>query len=176
MPEMTDLDVISFLDRMESLEIKIWVVGGWGVDALLGVQTRPHDDLDIVIQSKDMKKARKVLVDIGYYDIPRPDTSDWNFVMGDGSGHEIDFHVVVFDIKGNGLYGAEGKDVIYPPAGSLYDDGMINGHKVSCLTSEFTVEDHVGYHLRDKDFQDVKLLCEKFAIALPEEYRINADF
>lgn len=168
---MTAVDVVNFLDRMENLGIKIWVVGGWGVDALLGVQTRPHDDLDIVIQRKDMAQARKFLENIGYNDVPRPDTSYWNFVLGNGSGHEIDFHVVIFDSKGNGLYGVGGKEIIFPPAGCLYDDGTINGHKVSCLTPEFTVKDHVGYHLRDKDYQDVKLLCKKFGISIPEEYR-----
>ena len=172
---MTAVDVVNFLDRMENLGIKIWVVGGWGVDALLGVQTRPHDDLDIVIQRQDTEKACKFLEDNGYNNVPRPDTSDWNFVMGDGSGREIDFHVIVFDSNGNGLYGAEGKEIIFPPAGCLCDDGMINGHKVSCLTPEFTVKDHIGYHLRDKDYQDIKLLCEKFGIALPEEYSIDGD-
>ena len=175
MPEMSAVDVVNFLDRIENLGVKVWVVGGWGVDALLGIQTRQHDDLDIVIQRKDMEKAREFLEGNGFINVPRPDTSDWNFVMGDGSGREIDFHVIVFDSNGNGLYEVEGKEVIFPPAGSLYDDGVINGHKVSCLIPEFTVKDHIGYHLRNKDFLDIKLLCEKFRIALPDEYRINGN-
>lgn len=32
--------------------MRVWLDGGWGVDALLGRQTRPHDDMDIVIEQK----------------------------------------------------------------------------------------------------------------------------
>ena len=35
---------------LENRKIKIWVDGGWCVDAHLGQQTRPHEDLDIAIQ------------------------------------------------------------------------------------------------------------------------------
>jgi lincosamide nucleotidyltransferase A/C/D/E len=36
------------------LGINIWIDGGWGVDALLGAQTRPHKDLDIAIEERDV--------------------------------------------------------------------------------------------------------------------------
>jgi hypothetical protein len=32
-------------------------------------------------------------------------------------------------------------------------------------------KDHIGFKSREKDFQDVSALCEKFGIAVPEEYR-----
>jgi len=173
MREVSADDVIKFLGRMEYLDIKVWIVGGWGVDALLGTQSRAHDDLDIVIQRKDTAVACRVLEENGFTNIPRPDTSAWNFVMGDNLGREIDFHVVMFDENGDGLYGAPGKEVVFPPAGSLYDEGEIARHKVSCLTPEFTVKDHTGYKLREKDYHDVGLLCRKFNLAIPEEYRDN---
>ncbi len=176
MPEMSADDVIEYLEQMENLGIKVWVVGGWGVDALLGTQSRVHEDLDIVIQRKDTSAACRVLEENGFANVPRPDTSTWNFVMGDNLGHEVDFHVVMFDEKNNGLYGAPGKEIIFPPAGSLYDSGEIKGHQVSCLTPEFTVKDHTGYKLRQKDFRDVSLLCQKYHLALPEDYRVNSDF
>jgi lincosamide nucleotidyltransferase A/C/D/E len=63
MPEkfMTSIDVIDFYTKLENLGIEIWVDGGWGVDALLGEQTRPHQDLDIAIQQKDVQKLRELL-------------------------------------------------------------------------------------------------------------------
>jgi lincosamide nucleotidyltransferase A/C/D/E len=33
--------------------VKAYVGGGWGVDALLGEQTRPHRDLDISFDAND---------------------------------------------------------------------------------------------------------------------------
>jgi lincosamide nucleotidyltransferase A/C/D/E len=171
MPGMTAANVIEFLAKMETLGIQIWIIGGWGVDALLGEQTRPHDDLDIVIQWKDVERACEYLEGRSFRNVPRPDTSTWNFVLGDSLGHEIDFHVIVFDEEGNGIYGPTERGVIYPPAGSLWDDGSIMGHRVRCISPEQMVKDHIGYKVRERDFQDVSALCEKFGIAIPEEYR-----
>ena len=53
-------DIIDLYNKLENLNIKIWVDGGWGVDALLGKQTRIHKDLDIAIQQKDIPAFRKL--------------------------------------------------------------------------------------------------------------------
>ena len=49
---MTSNDVIDLYTNLETLGIKVWVDGGWGVDALLGKQTRFHEDLDIAVEAK----------------------------------------------------------------------------------------------------------------------------
>jgi len=49
---MIAADVIGLYTELQNLSIKIWVDGGWGVDALLGEQPRPHGDLDIAIQQE----------------------------------------------------------------------------------------------------------------------------
>ena len=46
---MTVIKVHWFLDLFDELGIEVWIDGGWGVDALLGECTRPHQDLDIII-------------------------------------------------------------------------------------------------------------------------------
>jgi lincosamide nucleotidyltransferase A/C/D/E len=43
---MTSADVTEFYIDSNALGIEIWIEGGWGVDALLGEQTRPVADLD----------------------------------------------------------------------------------------------------------------------------------
>lgn len=44
------LDLLAdFADR----DISVWLDGGWAVDALLGTQTRLHDDLDLVARRQD---------------------------------------------------------------------------------------------------------------------------
>lgn len=167
---MTPEDVIDFYTKMEHLGVEIWIDGGWGVDALLGEQTRVHGDLDMVIQQKDVPKALELLKKQGYGDVPRPDTSPWNFVMGDDEGHEIDFHVIVFDDEGNGICGPVEKGAIFP-AGSLSGTGTIGGHTVRCITPEHMVRFHTGYEPRENDFKDVHALCKRFGIDLPEGYR-----
>ena len=107
MPEtcMTSIDVIDLYTTLANLGIEMWVDGGWGVDALLGEQTRPHKDLDIAIQQQDVSKLRALPEAQGYKEIKLEEAKPWNFVLGDAKNHEIDVHAIVFDDKGNGLYG-----------------------------------------------------------------------
>jgi lincosamide nucleotidyltransferase A/C/D/E len=63
---MTAADVTELLDRLRDEDIDVWIDGGWGVDALLGEQTRLHEDLDIVVQTKYVSKLRNLLEARGY--------------------------------------------------------------------------------------------------------------
>ena len=38
-------------------------MGGWGVDALLGRQTRPHHDLDVLVSVDDLGRLRDLLAE-----------------------------------------------------------------------------------------------------------------
>ena len=62
---MSSDDVAQVLDRLAACGIEAWVDGGWGVDALLGKQTRPHADLDLVIARRDCGAARTALAGLG---------------------------------------------------------------------------------------------------------------
>ena len=166
---MSATDVIDLYIQLNNLGIKIWLDGGWGVDALLGKQTRLHEDVDIVIQQKDVPKLRKLLEEQGFKDIERDDTSAWNFVLGDSKGHLIDVHVITFDAEGNGLYGPVEKGVMYPAA-SLTGNGKVNGRPVRCILAEHMVKFHTGYKLKESDYKDVSALCERFGIKYPKEY------
>lgn len=166
---MIAADVISLYTELETLGITIWIDGGWGVDALLGEQTRPHQDLDITVQQKDVPKLRRLLQGRGYKDIKLQEARPWNFVLGDENGREIDLHIIVIDDRGNGRYGPAEKGETYPAA-SLTGTGSINGRTVRCISPEWTVKFHSGYKLKEKDFRDVSALCKKFGIELPEAF------
>ena len=75
-PEMSAGDAVELLQLFAQHRIEVWVDGGWGVDALLGEQTRPHGDLDIALQHADVPKLRALLEARGYRDVPRDDTRD----------------------------------------------------------------------------------------------------
>jgi lincosamide nucleotidyltransferase A/C/D/E len=169
-PEMTADDVCAFLDLMDSCGVRIWLDGGWAVDACLGSQTRPHDDLDIVIEQRDMPVSVAALEQRGYAPVPRPDTRAWNFVLGDDAGHQIDFHVIVFDEHGRGVYGPASNEESYP-AEALTGTGTVNGRTVVCITPEWLVRFHTGYEVDASDRADVSALCERFGIPVPGEYR-----
>jgi len=165
---MKSKDVINLIRLLEKNGISVWLDGGWGVDALLGKQTRKHEDVDIVLQEKDVPKLRNLLEEKGYKDVPRDDTRPSNFVLGDSNGNLVDVHAFKFDKNGNGIYGEKGVTYF---AESLQGKGKIEGQKVKCITAEYIVKFHTGYTPNEKDIKDVKALCERFGIELPEEYR-----
>jgi len=143
---MTAADVISLYAELETLKIEVWVDGGWGVDALLGEQTRCHQDLDIVVQQQDVPRLRQLLEQQGYREIKVEEARPWNFVLGDGTGREIDLHVILLDAHGNGLYGPAVNGVMYPAA-SLTGTGSIKGRTVRCISPEWMVKFHSGYKI-----------------------------
>jgi lincosamide nucleotidyltransferase A/C/D/E len=162
-------DVTSLYELCWKNGITIWIDGGWGVDALLGHQSRKHTDVDIAIQEKDVSKLKELLQGKGYREIKLEMARPYNFVFGDEKEHEIDIHVIVLDANGNGIYGPAGNGEMYP-ADSLTGTGVIAGKAVRCISAEWMVKFHRGYELKEKDFRDVSALCEKFGIRLPEEY------
>lgn len=162
--------VLDLYNSLEKLGVTIWVDGGWGVDALLGKQTRAHKDLDIAIQQKDVTVFRELLENNGYKEVKPEIARPHNFVLADEAGNEVDVHVIVLDEQGNGIYGPPESGEMYP-ADSLTGIGVINGQKVKCISAEWTIKFHSGYELKDHDYQDVSALCERFLLALPEEYQ-----
>ena len=44
---MSGAEVLRVLDALDGAGIRTGITGGWGVDALLRRQTRPHTDLDL---------------------------------------------------------------------------------------------------------------------------------
>src|SRR5262245_61371124 len=109
----TARDVADLVRLLDAHGIEVWIDGGWGVDALLGEQTRPHGDLDIAVRDVDVPRLRDLLATRGYQERPRDDTTAWMFVLADPSGREIDIHAFALDADGNHAAG-----VAYP-AGSL---------------------------------------------------------
>jgi lincosamide nucleotidyltransferase A/C/D/E len=165
-----EADVAALYNALDTRGIAIWIDGGWGVDALLGKQTRPHADLDIVIQEKDLAALRSFLETDGFRDAPQPDTRAWNFVMVDVNGRKIDIHVVVLDSDGNGIYGPTQNGQSYPAA-ALQAHGVIAGARVRCTSPEFQMKSHSGFALRDSDYHDARALAEKFGLELPHDHR-----
>lgn len=155
-------DVIDLYQKLESRGVKTWIDGGWGVDALLGNQTRPHKDLDIAINQNDVLELLKFLEENGYKETRRD--NEHNVVFKDEQGREIDYHAFITDEKGKIIGG-----IAYPDE-SLTGTGTIEGQSVRCISPEYVVKFHSGYELKEKDFKDISAICDKFGMELPEEY------
>ena len=46
--------------------VRCWVMGGWGVDALLGRVTREHKDLDLLVLISDLPRYAQVVRGNGF--------------------------------------------------------------------------------------------------------------
>jgi lincosamide nucleotidyltransferase A/C/D/E len=163
-------DVASLYDELASAGIEIWIDGGWGVDALLGKETRPHSDLDIAIELKDVPRLRAHLAVSGYAEVERVDSSAWMFVLGDAAGRRVDVHAIEFNAAGEGVLGPAEHGHAYP-AGALSGKGVIAGREVRCVTAAAVVGFRSAFSPREVDHHDVGLLCERFGIALPDAFR-----
>ena len=169
---MTPNMVHWFLDLFDELSITVWIDGGWGVDALLGEQTRKHQDLDIIISRKDSAILTEALFARGFVDIPTDDRTDRNFVMGHQAHGTIDFHVVELTEDGGAVYRPREVDWIISEL-ELNAVGYIGEREVRCLSADYQVRSHTGYTLQDTDFADMRALQEKFGVALlPDQINV----
>jgi lincosamide nucleotidyltransferase A/C/D/E len=170
--EMTSSCLLELLHLLKDAEISVWLDGGWGVDALLETQTRPHNDVDIVVRVIDVPKLQAILAHRGF--AVREGSPPDSFVLADGSGLEVDVHAVAFDDEGNGVYRMQsGEDWIYPAEG-FRGRGVIGGTVVNCLSPRTQVLGHAyGYSPVEKDFQDMELLEQRFGVELPAQLRRN---
>jgi lincosamide nucleotidyltransferase A/C/D/E len=90
-------------------------------------------------------------------------------VLGDDAGREVDFHVIVLDADGNGIYGpADNGDRF--PAAALSGAGIVAGHPVRCISPEWLVRFHTGYAVDDDDWADVSALCRRFDLPVPPDF------
>jgi lincosamide nucleotidyltransferase A/C/D/E len=165
---MQPQDVLAVIDALDAAGIAVWIDGGWGIDALLGAQHRPHDDVDIVVPLARIADARRTLTPLGF--VMYVDELPTRCVLRDPSDRRIDCHPVTFDATGAATQRLpDGRDAIYPAAG-FTGHGVIDGRSVRCLTADVQVLHHLGYEPDDKDFHDIRLLCARFGLPLPEHY------
>lgn len=161
-------DVLEIVHRLEGVGVVVWLDGGWGVDALLGRQTRPHDDVDVVIAFDQASLAEEILRSAGY--VVTEDERPTRLVMCASQDRRVDFHPVTFDQQGDGLQRLpNGTDFHYPREGFL-GRGSVGGQALRCITAEAQVLCHLGYEPDEKDLHDMLHIREHFQLGLPPHY------
>lgn len=163
---MSGPEALELYSRLVAADIEFWVVGGWGVDALIGHQTRPHHDLDIFVNRTDLGHLLEVLPRLGFserliwkesvwIDVngePRPSA----FVHVDRAGHELDVHVI--DLPADGIPLIVG-DVPWVFTESDFEAvGVIAGGSVRCVSATMQLQMHIGYDLPAQHRTDVQRL------------------
>jgi lincosamide nucleotidyltransferase A/C/D/E len=163
-------EALRVLEALSSAGLGVWLDGGWGVDALLGQETRQHGDVDLVVELGAMPAVFEALGTLGY--AVHEDLAPVRVVLRSVDGRQADLHPVTFDQDGTGWQSgasADGSDCPYPPLG--FGTGRILGQPVPCLSPELQVEHHRGYAPREHDRADMANLAERFGLSLPDPYR-----
>lgn len=146
-------EVCAVLDWLDAVGITALVVGGWGVDALVGVQTRAHHDLDVVVAAdgRAPQAAAARLGALGYFMVR--ERMDGGQIMpirrifADDVGHTIDLLPV--DLTSHPF--APSKH----PRDEPFVRGTIGHRWVRCASGPLQRKLHSGYRLRPIDDHDL---------------------
>jgi lincosamide nucleotidyltransferase A/C/D/E len=153
---MTAEAVLQVLELLERSHVRVSVDGGWGVDALLGHQTRTHADLDLVLAAGDVDEARACLSTAGF--LVLHDLLPTAIAYSHPDGRGVDLHPVTPTPDGGGdqdpAHAGLGEDAepfhYGPPV-----RGSIAGTQVWCVDGATQLRAHSGYALTEKDRADV---------------------
>lgn len=156
-------DVLSVLAVLRDANVDIWIGGGWGIDALVGRQTREHRDLDLAHRENQEPAVVAALAAAGF-----AETLDWRpvrFAVTDPGGREVDLHPLTFAPDGSAVQESldPGHPFVYPA--SCFVTGTILASTVPCLSAEQQVYFHQGYEPADHDRHDMAQLRRAFGIA-----------
>jgi lincosamide nucleotidyltransferase A/C/D/E len=147
-------DVAEVIDALELAELEAWVAGGWGVDMLVGAQTRKHLDLDLVVSDVELTRAHQVLDTIGFRERDRQvlETAELSLSIAfrDDAGRRVDLHPVDVD-----AFPASSADL---DSEAPWVHGSLEGRPVRCLSAVVQLVLHQRYELRYYEHRDVALL------------------
>lgn len=155
---MTSADVLEVLDMLEAVGIPAWIGGGWGVDALVGHETRTHEDVDIAVDATNERPTLDVLTASGFRVVEGQDWRPSRVLLADATGRAIDLHPLVFEASGDALQMnvADLRPFRYPSDQFVY--GTIGGRHVRCIGAELQFQFHSGYELDSKGRHDLEQL------------------
>ncbi len=155
MPTTSD-DVRWMVDKIRSLGADPIIAGGWGIDALLGRQSRDHRDLDVLLDDAAVSPVVEALQKERFMV-----TTDWLPVRIELSETEKDRHIDLHPLFDDGFqgfwqHGLDGARFDYPA--EVITTGTIDGHVVRCLSAAKQIELHSGYDFREVDHHDIAIL------------------
>lgn len=158
---MAAASVIAVSTALAASRVRHWLIGGWGVDALLGTQTREHHDLDLLVHADHvpalLEALRGLQATVRYVwseSLPLKGSGLPTAFVADGPFGELDVHVVSLDgdrpvprwVNAPAL-----------PSGAL-GTGTIEGRVIPCVTAEAQLALHTGYDLPPEQQNDLERL------------------
>lgn len=160
-------DVVEVLGTLRAAGTEAWLAGGWGADALLGVQTRKHGDLDLICAQEEEAAALQAIRQAGfsfnYRETVPTSPMSLRIVLRDTAGRTVDLHPV--DLEAAPFCSPADASAPEP-----FASGTVGGLRVGCASAALQVTLRQGYEVRRSDRRDVARLCADFGLATPSAY------
>jgi lincosamide nucleotidyltransferase A/C/D/E len=155
---MTPEDVIDVLAALDGGGIAYWVDGGWGLDALLGQQTRTHRDLDLGVRLDDVPRIETLLPQFR-----RESEEEWpGFLrLKDERGRVVDLLLVERREAGELWQQLAGGRRVRHKESETRASGSVGGRPVRCASVALQLEHHNHPQATDQDRADIEALRRK---------------
>ncbi|WIX78588.1 hypothetical protein QRX50_45815 [Amycolatopsis carbonis] len=149
---------LAVLSRLRAAGCHAWIAGGWGVDALLGRETRAHSDLDLLHRVEEEPTVLAALNDFPESENFRP----VRFVLTRPDGASLDLHPLQFEDDGSATQAADSAGGLFRYPADCFVTGTIGGVTVPCVSVAQQLRFHEGYEPRPHDLADVAALRAEF--------------
>jgi lincosamide nucleotidyltransferase A/C/D/E len=140
-PAMPIATVLIAMAALEASGVEVALMGGWGADALIGEQLRPHHDLDLIVNSNHLDKALAALYAIGFVEWFR-DVSPTPF-----GELEVESAVVVRDPA---MRVVDLHSMRFARPGPAMTEGTIGGRRVPCMSAELQIQANAKSRARSR--------------------------
>lgn len=141
-PPMPVAIALLVLGTLDAAGVETVVMGGWGIDALVGEQQRPHRDLDLILDQGKLESALAVLSGLGFVEWFR------NPAPVPFGEHGIEGDVVV--MRDAALRVVDLHPMCLAALGTSVATGSIDGREVRCVSADLQVEAHTGNRIRSR--------------------------
>ena len=160
--QMEEDEVFEVLDLLDRAGVSAWLVGGWGVDALLRYRSRRHSDLDLVVLAQDgsLERACAALDSAGYRIVDQGEVPGAGMprriLLDNGTGKSVDLHPVDASMAAFASVTSPGE--LDPAA---FATGVLAGRAVPCVsvTCQVSLKSYPGAHAKDgRDIEQLQRL------------------
>ena len=161
-------DVLRILSALDLEGVQYWLAGGWGIEALLGFESREHSDLDLVFEdlASALPAIIRAMATVGYAWTSTDQGAVWTpyrSTFEDTCGRHVEALGIdwyVFEAAWSLL-----RPTPEPPGAipqqrkdRCFGKGTLAGREVPCLSLEAQLLFHSGYRSRSSDLFDIRNL------------------
>jgi len=141
-PPMPRANVLRVLQALDGAGVELVVMGGWGIDALVGEERRLHRDLDLIVDHGSLDTALARLRELGFEEWFR-NPSPVPFVE-----HGIEGDIVV--MRDAAMRVVDIHPMCLRELGASAAEGTIGSHRISCVSAKLQVKAHTGNRIRSR--------------------------